>query len=111
RGGNGPRSIVDGVPLAPRRMSGRSGNSLIRTICALTPGWLKYTAEARARLKPSTVISTVAPRARPSGDTSLTVGGVMRLPVGESSCCANIEVVREAKIRTDLISASRQEYV
>ena len=41
-------------------------------------------ALALARFRPSTVISTVAPRATPSGATELMVGGVVRLPVGES---------------------------
>src|ERR1700722_11507096 len=41
-------------------------------------------ALALARLRPSTVISTVVPRATPTGETELSVGGVMRLPVGES---------------------------
>src|SRR6266481_1713640 len=63
-------------------------------------------AEARAKLNPSTVISTVAPRETPCGDTELMVGGVMRLPVGESAICwANTEVAMEAKTRIDLISA------
>src|ERR1022692_1267775 len=39
-------------------------------------------ALARARLSPSTVISTVVPRATPSGCTVSRVGGVVRLPLG-----------------------------
>src|SRR6478609_7093446 len=63
-------------------------------------------AEARARFRPSTVISTVAPRETPCGDTELIVGGVMRLPVGESAICwANTEVAMDAKTSIDLISA------
>src|SRR5436309_2858546 len=97
RGGNGPRSTVDGVPFEPSRTSDRSGSSLIRRIRALIPGSLKYTALVRARLRPSTFISTVAPRATPSGETELIVGGVVRLPVGQSSAdCANAVAARAA---------------
>src|SRR5690348_12041292 len=85
RGGGGPPSAVDGLPFDPSRMSGKSGNSLIRKIRAWIPGSLKYTALVLARLRPSTFISTVAPRATPMGVTELIVGGVVRLPVGQSA--------------------------
>src|ERR1051326_5851920 len=78
RGGSGPRSMVEGVPLEPRRMSGRSGSSLIRRTRPLMPGSEKKMAEVRARLRPSTVSSTVVPRAMPWGETELSVGGVVR---------------------------------
>src|ERR1700683_1569481 len=55
------------------------------------PGSLKNTALALARLSPSTVSSVVAPRGTPRGETELMVGGVVRLPVGQS------EVVLAAK--------------
>src|SRR5437016_3346660 len=74
RGGSGPRSTVEGVPFEPSRISGRSGSSLMRTMRALMPGSLKYTALVRARFRPSTFISTVAPRATPRGVTELMVG-------------------------------------
>src|SRR5579862_3340592 len=45
-------------------------------------------AEARARLRPSTVISTVVPRAMPRGETALRVGGVVRLPAAKASGAA-----------------------
>src|SRR3984957_226350 len=48
------------------------------------PGSLKKTALACARFRPSTVSSVVAPRGTPRGETELIVGGVVRLPVGES---------------------------
>src|SRR5260370_20502822 len=64
--------------------------------------------EARARFRPSTVISTVAPRDTPCGDTELMVGGVMRVPVGESLSCANIEVAIQPKTRIDLMSISQE---
>src|SRR5580658_10749766 len=41
-------------------------------------------ALARARLSPSTMRSTVVPRAIPKGATVSSVGGVVRLPVGWS---------------------------
>src|SRR5215469_10131980 len=40
-------------------------------------------ALARARLRPSKAISTVVPRAMPSGVTVLSVGGVVRLPAAK----------------------------
>jgi hypothetical protein len=48
------------------------------------PGTLKNTALALARLSPSMVNSVAAPRGTPRGETELMVGGVVRLPVGES---------------------------
>src|SRR2546429_5135003 len=56
----------------------------MRTMRALRPGSVKSTALGRERFKPSTFISTVAPRATPKGVTELIVGGVVRLPVGHS---------------------------
>src|SRR5690242_15099097 len=92
--------MVDGVPFDPSRMSGRSGNSLMRRMRALIPGLLKYTALVLARLRPSTFISTVAPRATPMGVTELIVGGVVRLPVGQSAAvCAEAAAAMVANSR------------
>ena len=66
----------------------------MRRMRAWIPGSLKNTALAFARLSPSTVSSVVAPRGTPRGETEAMVGGVVRLPVGES------EVVLAAKAAT-----------
>src|SRR5437868_3460976 len=63
-------------------------------------------ADALARFKPSIVISTVAPRCTPCGDSALMVGGVIRVPVGESLVAAKIEVAMPTKVKIDFMSAS-----
>ena len=68
----------------------------------MTPGSLKNTALVLARLSPSTVSSVVAPRGTPRGETELMVGGVVRLPVGESV------VVLAAKAATEKAKISKR---
>src|SRR5580700_5491485 len=56
-------------------------------------------ALALARFKPSTVNSTVVPRAMPTGDTLFNVGGVVRSPVGRSLLAAErVRARRETSI-------------
>src|SRR5260370_22509072 len=55
-------------------------------------------ALALARFNPSTVISTVVPRAMPTGLTAFSVGGVVRLPVGWSVLAADkVKAARAAR--------------
>src|SRR5438270_5910102 len=51
-------------------------------------------ALARARFRPSTVISTAVPRATPSGETELSVGGVVRLPAANNEPAQKTKVSR-----------------
>src|SRR5438067_346149 len=57
-------------------------------------------ALARARLRPSTVSSTVVPRTTPTGTTELSVGGVMRLPDGwlESAAASTALIAKPVNI-------------
>jgi FlaA1/EpsC-like NDP-sugar epimerase len=90
--------------------AGAEGEALLRELThARMAGYrlVALIAEARARFSPSTVISTVAPRETPCGDTELMVGGVMRVPVGESAVCwANIALTTKVNTRIDLMSNS-----
>src|ERR1041384_4025769 len=75
-------------------------------------------ALARARFSPSTVISTLVPRATPRGATELSVGGVVRLPapertVAQSSRAALHPNVVDFKVaieepRCELVPAGRE---
>src|SRR5580658_2353302 len=106
RGGSGPTSTVEMPPFEPSRTSGPSGSSLMRKMRAWMPGSLKKTALALARLSPSTVSSVVAPRGTPRGETELMVGGVVRLPVGESGVVAARAAEASAIVKRDFIDAS-----
>ena len=73
---------------------------------AVTPGSLKKTAVVPARLRPSTTSSVVAPRGMPRGETELMVGGVVRLPVGDSVVLAANAAPAQAKARIAFICLS-----
>src|SRR6516165_3350557 len=74
-------------------------------------------ALARARLRPSKAISTVVPRAMPSGVTVLSVGGVVRLPAAKRTAgqardasllnIVNLESAIEVSCR-QLLAAGRE---
>ena len=82
----GKRTEIDGGDCAVRAQPDvrQVGQFLDAQDARLDAGLAEVDGTALARFRPSTVISTVPPRGTPCGETELIVGGVVRLPVGQS---------------------------